>query len=122
MSLYALNDFEGINDLIGNLSEMISKTQNPQDILEVGASEFVKDLLKLAKPMSEIKKSGYTHLVDTFCYEKVKNGEIEVGWGKYYGRMVEDGTVKTKAHPHLKPTYNKNQDKYYMQMIRKIYE
>ena len=122
MSFHSINDFEGINDLIGDLSKLIDKSKNSQDILEIGASEFVKDLLKLPKPISKIRKSGYTHLIDTFCYEKIKNGEIEVGWGKYYGRMVEDGTSKTKAQPHLKPTFNANRDKYYTKMIQKFYE
>lgn len=122
MSLHQINDFEGINELISNLENIISNVNNTQEILEVGAKEFVRDLLKLTKPMSQIKKSGYTHLIDTFGYKKVKNNEIEVGWGKYYGKFVEDGTIKTKSQPHLKPTFNNNCDKYYTKMIKKIYE
>lgn len=122
MSFHSANDFEGINDLINDLSKYIPLAQNPQEILEVGAKEFVKDLLKLTKPISKIKKSGYTHLIDSFCYEKVKNNEIEVGWGKYYGRMVEDGTIKMNAKTHLKPTFNRNRDKYYTKMLKKFYE
>lgn len=121
MTLYAANDFEGINDIINDLEKYIKNVQNPQDILEVGAKEFVKDLLKLTKPISKIKKSGYTHLITTFSYQKSKNKEIEVGWGKYYGLMVEDGTKKTKSQPHLKPTFNRNREKYYQRMLQKYY-
>ena len=37
-----------------------------------------------------------------------------MGWGKYYGRMVEDGSVQMKkgGTPHLVPTWNRNSDKY----------
>lgn len=115
------NDFEGVNDLVSELSELMDKASKKQEILEVGAKEFVKDLLKLPKPISKIRKSGYTHLIDVFCYKKVDNGEIEAGWGKYYGRMVEDGTVKTRAYPHLKPTFNNNKGKYYSKMIKEFY-
>lgn len=115
------SDFDGINDLISELSQMMDKTKKTQDILEIGAKEFVKDLLKLPKPISKIRKSGYTHLITVFSYKKLSNGEIEVGWGKYYGRMVEDGTIKANAQPHLKPTFNKNKTKYYSKMINEFY-
>nr|DAM43722.1 MAG TPA: hypothetical protein [Caudoviricetes sp.] len=120
MSFHSTNDFDGINDLINDLSKYVQSASNPVEILEVGAKEFVKDLLKLTKPVSKIKKSGYTHLIDTFCYAKTNNNEIEVGWGKYYGRMVEDGTKKTHSQAHLKPTFNKNRDKYYQKMLEKF--
>ncbi len=119
--MYSFNEFEGINDLINDLNKIMNNASNPQDILEIGAQEFVKDLLKLPKPISKIRKSGYTHLIETFTYQKVQNNEINIGWGKYYGRMVEDGTFKTRAQPHLKPTYEKNKEKYYKIMIERAY-
>lgn len=61
MSFHSTNDFDGINDLINDLSKYVQSASNPVEILEVGAKEFVKDLLKLTKPVSKIKKSGYTH-------------------------------------------------------------
>ncbi len=109
----------GFSELIDEFSEMILKVENVTEVLVVGASEFVDDLLKLPKPMSKIKIAGYTHLVDSFNY-KVNKNEVEVGWGKYYGRMVEEGTVKTRSNPHLIPTYEKNKEKYYQHMIEKI--
>ena len=54
----------------------MKNVENPTDILEVGAKEFVNDLLKLTKPMSQIRKSGYTHLIDSFAY-RVKKDEVE---------------------------------------------
>lgn len=69
---------------------------------EKGAREFVSDLRKLPKPRSKISKAGYTHIVDTFSMKREKSG-IEVGWGKYYGPMLEHGTRKMAAREHLKP-------------------
>lgn len=113
-------NYEVFNSLIDDLSEIITNIKNPIEILEVGAKEFVNDLSKLSRPYSQIKKSGYTHLVDSFAYV-IKEKEIEVGWQKYYGRMVEEGTKLTPPQPHLVPTYEKNQNKYYEKMIEKIY-
>lgn len=115
-----------ILDLQNELEHLIKTIEHPQKILEVGANEFVKDLLKLTKPKSKIKVSGYTHLVDTFSYNKSKyfKEEIDVCWGKYYGPFVENGTthgkVKTKSQAHLKPTFNRNKEKYYDKMIKAI--
>lgn len=108
---------DSFNSLIEELNGYIRKSKEPIKILEIGAKEFVNDLSKLAKPYSKIKSSGYTHLVDNFCYE-IDKTEIKVGWGKYYGRMVEYGTVLIPAQPHLVPLYEKNKEKYYNKMIR----
>lgn len=75
----------------------------------------------MPKPYSKIKASSYAHLIDTFSYNKTQTKEIEVGWGKYYGRMVEEGTIKTNASPHLYPTFQKNKEKYYKKMINEIF-
>lgn len=111
--------FDGFQDLSKMLEDCINKVENIVDILEVGAKEFVNDTLKLPKPMSNIRKAGYTHLVNSFSYRK-KNNEIEAGWGKYYGPMVENGTVKMNARPHLYPLWEKNKEKYYKTMITKL--
>lgn len=113
--------YHGFEELMGDLKNYISKSENPLEILETGAKEYVNDLKKLIKPYSKIRKSGYTHLIDTFNHRKTKK-DIEVGWGKYYGRMVEDGTEKSKAHPHLYPTFQKNKEKYYKKMLNAFYE
>lgn len=115
------NNYDGFLNLQHQLESYLSNINNPLDIIEPGAEEFVKDLLKLPKPKSDIVKSGYTHLTDTFCYER-KDKEIVVGWDKYYGRMVEQGTKKTKRQPHLNPTFERNKEKYYQLMINKFKE
>lgn len=111
--------FDGFQDLSKMLEDCINKVENVVDILEVGAKELVNDALKLPKPMSKIRKAGYTHLVNSFSYRK-KNDEIEAGWGKYYGPMVENGTEKMNARPHFYPLWEKNKEKYYKTMITKL--
>ena len=101
-----------------NLKKIISKVEKPEKILEIGAKEFTQDLKKLPKPISQIKKSGYTHLIRTFAYRQ-KGKEFEVGWGKYYGPMVENGTEKMNEQPHLYPLWDKNKEKYYKLMLTK---
>lgn len=127
MSLY---QYEGFNELSKELETYIQKVDRPLEILEVGAKEFVKDLRKLTKPISQIKKSGYTHLIDTFAY-RVTSKEVEVGWGKWYGRILENGAnvkgrnSKKRYHiqrKHLEPVYTKNKEKYFKLMIKKLNE
>ena len=115
------NGFSGFKDLSNEILEFIDLMEKPMDILEEGAKEFVNDLMKLTKPMSEIKKSDYTHLINSFNYKKNKRkNEIEVGWGKYYGPMLEYGTSKMYAREHLNPVWSQNKDKYYNKMCRKM--
>ena len=112
---------EGFNSFEELLKNYSSKVDNSKvdKALEVGAKEFVNDLMKLPKPISEINKSGYTHLIRSFAYE-IKKHQAVVGWGKYYGPMVENGTRKMRAQPHLKPTFNSNKNKYYRAMINTL--
>lgn len=119
MSIY---DSTGISELMSELEDVLKNVENTEDVLEIGAKEFVRDLLKLPKPKSKIRSSKHTHLVDTFTYEKSKRrkGEIEVGWGKYYGRMVEEGTSRMGRQPHFKPTFERNKEKYYKKMIKEL--
>ncbi len=116
--------FSGFDDLSKELFGYIQASENAIDILEVGADAFTKDLLKLPKPMSAIRKSGYTHLIDSFTYERSNErfgkGEVIVGWGKYYGRMVEKGTEKMDEMPHMYPLWDRNKEKYYNLMLSKI--
>ena len=113
---------DGFDDFSKMIEEFLERTDEDAvlEAVEEGVKEFVEDLLRLPKPKSQISKAGYTHLVDAFSYRK--NGkEIEVGWGKYYGTMVENGTIKMKAQPHLKETYEKNKTKYEQKIISKIW-
>lgn len=112
-------EFDGLQDLSKMLEDYINKVENVVDILEIGAKEFVNDALKLPKPISKIRKAGYTHLVNSFSYRK-KDNEVEAGWGKYYGPMLENGTNKMNAQPHLYPLWEKNKEKYYKTMISKL--
>ena len=109
----------GFDDLQKLLSDYMKNIQEPLAILEVGAEALVNDVRKLPKPRTSINTAGYTHLLDTVTYKKAGD-EIEVGWGKYYGPMVERGTKKMAAHSHLSPTFEQNKDKYYQKMIEKI--
>lgn len=86
------------------------------DAIEEGAKEFVNDLLRLPKPRRKVTAPGYTHLVDSFSYKRDKTG-IDVGWGKYYGPMLEHGTQKMSAKAHLKPLFEQKKEKYYKKMI-----
>lgn len=113
---YGYSGFEALCDILENY---IDKADNAIEALEAGAKEFVSDALKLPKPISKIRKPGYTHLVHSFSY-KVKKNEIEAGWGKYYGPMQEHGTVNMDANPHLYPLFNKNKEKYYKTMLTKL--
>lgn len=112
-------NYEGFNELSKSLSDLLNNMDDGVDILEIGAKSFTDDLLKLGKPISQIRKNSYTHLIDTFSYEK-KNDEVIVGWGKYYGRMVENGTKNMSARPHMYPLFEKNKEKYYKLMLAKL--
>lgn len=104
--------FHGFLELSQLLQCYMETAENILDEEEKIAQEFVDDLLRLPKPRSNVCKSGYTHLIDTFTYLK-KSNEVEVGWGKYYGPMVERGATQMKeAHPHMVPSWEKNADKY----------
>ena len=110
--------YSGFQDLADVIEGYIKNVENPTEILLSGAKEFVDDLLKLPKPISRIRKSGYVHLIDSFAYRKLKS-EVEVGWGKYYGPMVEHGTRNMNDNPHVYPVWNKNKEKYYKTMLTK---
>lgn len=112
----------GLEEFEAMLKEYAAKVnpENALDAVEAGAKEFVNDLLKLPKPRSAINKPGYTHIVKTFALERAK-GEVKVGWGKYYGPMLERGTEKMAAQPHLKPLFEQNKEKYYRKMTESIF-
>lgn len=115
-NVYGYDEFQDLADII----EYYAKgAENAMEGIEEGAKQFVNDLLKLPKPMSQIRKSGYTHLVRSFAYRK-KQKEIEAGWGKYYGLMVEHGTANMDANPHVYPLWDRNREKYYKTMFTKL--
>lgn len=114
--VYGYSGFEAMSEI---LEKYIDGADNAVDVLETGAKEFVGDLLKLPKPISKIRKSGYTHLIKCFEYKK-KNKEVEAGWGKYYGPILEHGSVKMNAQEHLFPVWDRNKEKYYKKMLTKL--
>lgn len=65
--VYGYSGFEILSETIAKYAE---NADNVVDVLEVGAKEFVSDLLKLPKPISKIRRSGYTHLINSFSYKK----------------------------------------------------
>ena len=111
--------YEGFQLLAETLKQYSDDVEKVSDVLETGAKEFVNDLLKLPKPISKIRKAGYTHLVNSFAYRKKAN-EVEVGWGKYYGPMVEHGTENMDANPHVYPLWDRNKEKYYKKMLTEL--
>lgn len=115
-----LDDF---SDLIAQYSEKLSQDK-VLDILESGAEELAADGRKLPSPLSKIRAPGYTHLVKTISTKVNRSRrEIEVGWGKYYGPIVENGAPgrpKYRRNAHLIPLYTRNQKKYYELMKKKF--
>ena len=111
-----LEDFE---NEIKRIAEKLASEDAALDVMEAGVKEFVRDLRRLPKPRSRIDEDGYTHLVDTFTWERTKT-TIKVGWGKYYGPMLEHGTRKMKAQAHLKPLFERNKGIYYRAMIQDL--
>lgn len=114
---YGLDGFKEFEEM---LSKYAGKTENIMGALEDEAEAMVKDVRALPRPRSSINKTGYTHLLDTVAYRKSKD-EIEIGWGKYYGPMVEAGTRKMDAQSHMRPTIQKNIDKYHKIVIEKLF-
>ena len=113
---------EGLDEFERLIKEYAEKASADRalDAIEIGAKEFLNDLLKLPKPRSGINKAGYTHLVDSFALEREKD-EIKAGWGKYYGPMIERGTKKMAKRAHLVPLFEQNKEKYYKKMTEKIF-
>jgi len=114
-----VDGYAGFELLAETIQKYADGADNVMDVLEIGAKEFVSDLLKLPKPMSKIRKAGYTHLVRSFAYKR-KDKEIEAGWGKYYGPMLEHGTKNMNPQPHIYPLWEKNKEKYYKTMLTKL--
>ena len=105
-------------DAFSDLLEEYTKKADPEsvmDVLEIGAKDFTEDVRKLPKPLSKIRAPGYVHLIDTVTYRREKD-EVATGWGKYYGPMVDKGTVKMEGVAHMTPTFERNKEKYYKKM------
>lgn len=119
--IQAKEEIDGLNALLKQLDSSQISDQKVVSILEIGAKEFAKDVRKLPRPRSSMTGSGYTHLLDTVTTRRLKS-EVEAGWGKYYGPMVEHGTRKMKGTPHMNPTYKRNKKKYYDIMKKNLFK
>jgi HK97 gp10 family phage protein len=108
--------FEGIGK---QLSDLISKIDNKEDAIESVANDFASDIRRMPRPRSKCRSRGYTHLIDTVSYRK-KGDVFQVGWGKYYGHMVESGTFRMNGSPHMRPTWQQNREKYIDSLKRKF--
>ena len=100
--------FDGIGR---KLSDIIAKIEKKEEAIENVVAIFVVDIRRLPKPRSKRNFPGYTHLIDSVGYRK-KGNVFQIGWGKYYGHMVESGTFRSNATPHMKPTWAQNKEKY----------
>ena len=120
----------GYDDLEKELEDMMKEMDDESitNTLKTGAEEFRDDLLKLPSPRSRINAAGHTHLLDTFATKQEGTGWL-VGWGRYYGPIIEHGwsgagkshKSKHSAIPHFHPTFARNKEKYYNDMISKIF-
>lgn len=116
-----MNDFNGVLNLSETLSKYIAHAEKPQEILVEAAKSYVSDVRKQPKPISKIRKSGYTHLVHDVDFRRTDNDEVEVGSRtKYYIRFVELGTNKMAGRFFLRNLYQRNKDKYVKIMLNAL--
>lgn len=122
-SMRSQDAWGGLDDLEAELNEYMKNVEGEKlyETLEIGADELVKLTRSLASPMSRVSKGGYKHMVKSFAYERnIKYKDVAVGWEKYYGRMVENGTLRAKAQSHLVPLWNKNKESIQTKMIKNL--
>lgn len=115
------DDLIGFDEFSNLLEKYIKKTkkENVMRVLEIGAEEFAKDVRVLLKPRRT--GGGYTHMLDSVTTKR-RGEEVEVGWGKYYGPFVERGTRKMSAQSHMRPTFERDKDKYYSKMQKELFD
>lgn len=122
------DSFDAFLELSEYLSEVATSASKVQDVLVSAAKEYSNDLRKLPKPHSDIRKAGYTHLLDSIGYVRAKDNEVEVGSKtEYYLRFVNDGTKSSAKRKWSTPrtlflnnTYERNKEKYNTLMLRKL--
>lgn len=116
-----VDDFAGFDDFSNLLEKYIGKTEkeNVMKVLEIGAEELARDVGALPKPRRP--GGGYTHMLDSVTTKR-RGEEVEIGWGKYYGPFVERGTKKMNSQPHMRPTFERNKEKYYDKMKKALFD
>lgn len=111
-------EIDGFDSLFEQLEKYAGNADNYLDAVESGAEKLVQDIRSLPRPRSQC---SHTHLLDTVSH-KIENNEIVVGWGKYYGPMLEHGTKKMRKQMHIRPTFENNREKYYRIIQQKLFE
>lgn len=126
---------DGFMQLNDELSEMMKWADKDRikEAQEAGASFLVDKIRKLSKP----RRTGKLLKSVDYEHNAIENS-TDVGWGVYYGRIVENGHKagarpsrgkKSKkkdtrtyvpAQPHLFSTYKNNKEKIYQIMIDKL--
>ena len=119
------DDFEGFQRL-ATLLKGYAENANSANILraqKAGAEYFCGVMRNRPSPRGRSRD----HMLDSIAYEQdTQQVETVVGWGKFYGRMVESGhraggwaknTQTVTANPHLKPEFNKQKDQIISRMV-----
>ena len=104
---------EGMGDFIKELSQWAQRVEpgHVAKVTQAAGDALAEDVRALPAPRSSLG-GAHTHLLDTVTWEPGEHGDTLIGWGRYYGRMVESGTRNMQAQPHLLPTWKKNERKY----------
>ena len=126
------NGFMKLNEELSDLMKWADEDRI-KDAQNAGASFLVNKVRKLSKP----RRTGNLLNRVTSEYDSSKKS-TGVGWGDYYGRIVENGHKAGKrksrskkkkikdtrnyvpAQPHLFTTYKNNKEKIYEIMINKL--
>jgi len=119
------DDFEGLQRL-ADLLEGYSVNADPANILraqQAGAEYFCEVMRSKMSPRGRSRE----HMLDSIAYEQEPQNTVTVvGWGKFYGRMVESGhraggwakaSKTVAANPHMKPEFIKQKDQIISRMV-----
>lgn len=118
MQIYNEAGFDELEEILKDYADKADPGEMSK-ILEKGADDFVSDLKSLPKPRSQIMSPRHAHMLDTMA-KKTEDGKVSIGWGAYYGPILEHGSKKMSAHAHLRPTWERNKERYYQTMINQF--
>lgn len=119
MEIYNEAGFDELEQMLKDYADEVSPEKLGQ-VLKTGADDFISDVRALPKPRSRVTSPRHTHMLDTMD-SKEENGRILIGWGVYYGPILEHGSKKMQPHMHLHPTWEGNKEKYYKTMTDKLW-
>ncbi len=123
------DDFQGFARLAALLEGYVERS-SPANILKAhaaGAEYFVGVMRSRGSPRGR----SSPHMLDTITYEQDSaKTETVVGWGKFYGRLVESGHraggfAKKKmakkstvpGRPHMRPEFNSQREEIINRMV-----